>query len=64
MVSDSSFRVLSHMWRVHGSQIKKDGQNLTLMTLNVEHCHWGSIWLMSLPSEHFKSIVTLVASLW
>ena len=33
MVNDSSFRALSHWWRVNGSQIKKaDRQNLTLVT--------------------------------
>ena len=53
MVNGSSFRALSHLWRIHGSQIKrKDRQNLTLMNLNGELCQLGPIWLMSLSSEH------------
>ena len=50
MVNDSSFGALSHYWHVYDSQIRKDRQNLTLMTVgNLVSC---PIWLMTLPSEH------------
>ena len=43
---------------------KKDGQHLTLMTLNQEPCKLVPIWLMTLSSQHcHTSGVNMVAYL-
>ena len=41
---------------------EKDIQNLTLMSLNVEPCQLGPLWLMALPSEHCHNGDVLMAA--
>ena len=53
MVNDSPLGPLSHWRCVYDSQIlKKDKQNLTLMTPVLELCQFAKIWLMTLLLEH------------
>ena len=49
MVNDSPLGALSHWWPVYGSKKKKkkmDGQNLTIMTLDLQPCQLVPMWFV------------------